>query len=114
MENNAYLCWSRGLGCSGSASSVTLEVKRTNVLNWVRRIRSHKSDPGLVKLYSITEPVEFDDDGDIEDGSARLNDAVSRTGGMIGDIEGDFFSTLERFGLSIYRLASSFSLSERG
>lgn len=67
-------------------------------------LKSLKSNPGLVKIYSIVSPMEIAS-------ADRYVQASNLTGGLVGSIEGDFHLLLNDISNALINLLDSFALS---
>ena len=80
------------------------------VENYVNGLRSLKTQPGMVKAYSIVTQT-IDPRKQWETRGTRYEEASNLTGGEIADIHQDFHTTLSNFGFKILELLDSFPLS---
>lgn len=76
------------------------EQSSGTVKSYIDQIKSYKSNPGLLKMYSIVNLTS----------APRYIEAADRTGGKKADIKSNFAETLKNMGEKIVELSSSFAL----
>ena len=74
-------------------------------------LKSFKSSPGLVKVYSVVDVNNTNSGQGITVGGEKYKQASNNTSGLIADIRGDFHNSLNDMGLSIINLLDSFALA---
>ena len=83
------------------------------IQNHFNQLSSWKSNPGLVKAYSIVDTSSpIYNNQYFESGYKRYKDMSDLTGGYVADINDNFSSTLLNIGNNIAELAKSFPLSQ--
>ena len=80
------------------------------VKSYVDFLKSHKTDPGLVKIYSIVNTDTRPQSG-YTVGYQRYEEASNLTGGKLADIKGDFYQILNDMGGNLLSLLDSFALA---
>ncbi len=80
-----------------------------SVSEYLEGISSWKTNPGLVKTYSIVNTAGT---GHYTSGYQRYKEMSDLTGGYIADINADFYTTLLKMGGDIAKLTKSFPLSQ--
>ncbi|HLW56823.1 MAG TPA: hypothetical protein VKY27_05525, partial [Bacteriovoracaceae bacterium] len=80
------------------------------VKHYVDFLKSHKVDPGLVKVYSIVNTDTSDNRG-LTVGYERYQTATQLTGGKLADITGQFHEILSEMGGNLLSLLDSFALA---
>jgi hypothetical protein len=81
--------------------------------NHFKQIAKWKSNPGLVKAYSIVDTSSpLYDNQYLVSGYKRYKDMSDLTGGYVADINDNFSSTLLKMGNNIAELTKSFPLSQ--
>ncbi len=80
--------------------------------HYFSELSSSRSQDGFLKLFSI---VSFKEQGGrgITPGHQRYKEVTDLAGGLIADIEGDFYNTLFQIGENISKLATEFPLSQK-
>lgn len=81
-----------------------------SVSSYVNFLKSHKVDPGLVKIYSIVNTDTSYQQG-LTVGFERYQTATNLTGGKLADIKGDFYQILNDMGGNLLSLLDSFALA---
>ncbi len=75
-------------------------------------LKSFKTNPGLIKTYSIVDVTNSNCcQNGITTGSARYKEASSLTGGVVADIQNDFYQVLSDMSGNIISLIDSFALA---
>lgn len=80
-----------------------------NVSHYVERLRSTKTNEGMVKVFSIVNTE--DTSAKYESKGIRYMSASNATNGAVADINGDFYQILTDFGSDIVNLLDSFTMA---
>lgn len=80
------------------------------VSDYITYLKGQKTDPGLLKVYSIVNRDSGYQSG-LTVGYQRYQEATNLTAGKLADIKGDFHKILSEMGGNLLRLLDSFALA---